>query len=525
MAQPVSSSSGGIWDPESRLKQIHDTATVGQIVSFDVASEFARFKAVKSLRSKYSRLIAAQGGGTVAPPLAFDRWLARSALGRATVNRDDGDFENEIGASISSREAIIPTSNVVQPGLVADLSRTYSRDTAIAIADALQESSRLASKKHDVTFDNELTPVSLKTKETKNLLKAVKRATKLARKSASDSNAWLDLERATEALRDHASLKVACLKPPEPPLKVQKVISRSGHIVLLSASKSDGQAMKPYMTINKSHFEKLFELHRRFGTCRDDESDINSLVFCLLCRYEALKGAGSQCAVPGAVFQCLEPYLGKTIECFASPLNCRFERFYSAYPVIERAFGSLGSFYSDDVLNIEEGSFEANPPFVPEIMTFMEKRIHQLLSDIRKGPLSFLVIVPSWGGSGSTAEACSNSKFKQAETVITASDHVFADGAQHRVSDRWRPSSWDTAVILLQNEKGRKKWALTVDQLTASITKAFSRAGNGESKGGDMQKEDLYAWEDRGSRKGGRDKSSQKQYNGQHRKKRRHDER
>ena len=47
--------------------------------------------------------------------------------------------------------------------------------------------------------------------------------------------------------------------------------------------------------------------------------------------------------LPGAAFDGLEAYLGPTVECFASPLNCRFERYYSAFPFLERPFGSLGS--------------------------------------------------------------------------------------------------------------------------------------------------------------------------------------
>ena len=80
-------------------------------------------------------------------------------------------------------------------------------------------------------------------------------------------------------------------------------------------------------------------------------------------RYEALRGAGYQCAVPGAAFDALLPSLGPTVECFASPLNARYERFCSAFgDDLEAQFGSLGSFFDFDP---REGSFEANPPLVP----------------------------------------------------------------------------------------------------------------------------------------------------------------
>ena len=55
----------------------------------------------------------------------------------------------------------------------------------------------------------------------------------------------------------------------------------------------------------------------------------------------------TQCAVPGACFESLRAVLGNTVECFASPLNCRYERYFSAFPGLERSFGSLGSFFDE----------------------------------------------------------------------------------------------------------------------------------------------------------------------------------
>ena len=60
-------------------------------------------------------------------------------------------------------------------------------------------------------------------------------------------------------------------------------------------------------------------------------------------------------------------------------LNCRYDRFFSAFPDLEGAFGSLGSFFGATFP--EEGSFEANPPFVPEMMTLMATKLETLLSD------------------------------------------------------------------------------------------------------------------------------------------------
>ncbi|GFH48598.1 hypothetical protein CTEN210_05074 [Chaetoceros tenuissimus] len=514
-----------IWDAKAQLnKQNVPQEELASTEKFSsVASEFARFKAMKTLRSKFARLTNQHGQGISPPPLAFDRWLARSSLQRVLDNNSSidsttpDDIEIEIGSTIAHREPVIPCylknmdtggEQNVQPEFIADLSRTYSKKTAMLIAEQITTSSLLAAEKHDAIFHSSSTASSSADNDVKQKIKAMLKATKRSAKKVMESTTstadqWLELEQAAEALRDYAALKAAMsTNCSADEMKVHKVMSKSGHVVLLSAYSLDGNEkkfVKPYMTINKQHYDKLVELHLRATNSTQEEVD--EKIFCILCRYEGIKGVGSQCALPGAVFESLEKYLGNTIECFASPLNCRFQNYYSAFPALEQHFGSLGSFFSS-YSDIKYGSFEANPPFVPEIMTFMEEAIHSLLEDKSKGPLSFLIIVPDWGGTNSTAEVCMNSKFNRASTCISASQHVFADGAQHRVSERWRPSSWDTAVILLQNDRGKSKWPMTADQLSEAITSSFSRSKN--TGGPEKNDEDVYAWEARGIKKGGR---------------------
>ena len=49
-------------------------------------------------------------------------------------------------------------------------------------------------------------------------------------------------------------------------------------------------------------------------------------VYRLLVRYDAIGGAGFQAAVGQDGFDVLAARLGVGAECFASPLNCRFDR-------------------------------------------------------------------------------------------------------------------------------------------------------------------------------------------------------
>jgi hypothetical protein len=161
-----------------------------------------------------------------------------------------------------------------------------------------------------------------------------------------------------------------------------------------------------------------------------------------------------QCALSEHGFDALKETLGVTFECFASPLNCMFGTYCSAFPDTDSAFGSVGSFF--DFLPTS-GSFEANPPFIRPVMAAMVRHIEQLLVAPNAGPLSFVVIVPGW----LEMEAWSllqESKHKRLEMLVAAKDHGYCSGAQHQRKDRYLEAPYDTAVFVLQNEKGRKRW-------------------------------------------------------------------
>ena len=103
----------------------------------------------------------------------------------------------------------------------------------------------------------------------------------------------------------------------------------------------------------------------------------------------------------------------------------------SAFGDVERQFASLGNFFD---LDPQSGTFEANPPFVPAMMDAMLDRIMQLLQDPTRGPLSFLVVVPSWGAGVAMCRKLASAEVKnerRADLCIPASDHGFCDGSQH----------------------------------------------------------------------------------------------
>ena len=88
------------------------------------------------------------------------------------------------------------------------------------------------------------------------------------------------------------------------------------------------------------------------------EAQLRARVLSVLLRYAALGAHGYQAALCADGFETLRSALGCTFECFASPLNCRYPSYCSAFADTDRFFGSLGSFFA---FHPTEGSFEAQP--------------------------------------------------------------------------------------------------------------------------------------------------------------------
>ena len=231
-------------------------------------------------------------------------------------------------------------------------------------------------------------------------------------------------------------------------------------------------ALKPYMTVSKAHAGKLRALYCRHSLGgapplpaegEPEHAAFLAATFAVLARYEALGGAGYQAALGEAAFDVLRDDLGVGCEAFASPLNCRYGRFCSAFPDVDAPFGSLGSFFD---FKPTRGSFEMNPPFVPEVLLAAAEHAEALLRDAEKagGRLSFVVVVPAWrdceywralndsafarplaterardetvdddgdGEAAARGPGSGSGSDGRALIVVPASQHGFCDGAQH----------------------------------------------------------------------------------------------
>ncbi|XP_038111047.1 mRNA (2'-O-methyladenosine-N(6)-)-methyltransferase [Culex quinquefasciatus] len=231
-------------------------------------------------------------------------------------------------------------------------------------------------------------------------------------------------------------------------------------------------------TINSSHLQKLEQLYRY--NCFDDKKFdfFIGRVYCMLKRYSSfLYGAASpnqqepeltQSALPAVVFECLHQHFGVTFECFASPLNCYFRQYCSAFGDADSYFGSRGSFLEFRPVS---GSFQVNPPYCEELIDATLQHIDRLLTDSTE-PLSFIVFLQEWKEPAlQCLSKIEDSHFKRKQVVVMGMEHEYRHGLQHCIpkSDVNFKSIHGTMVVWLQNNAGFQRWGPTEARVDALL--------------------------------------------------------
>ena len=254
------------------------------------------------------------------------------------------------------------------------------------------------------------------------------------------------------------------------------MVARHRHTLDLCLSDNARHLLK----LNHEHYDKLlalWELNREHdddintnkNNNNNNETAFHNDLYSLLARYYSIQGPGFQAACPERVFDVLHSCLDVQHECFASPLNCYYGSFCSAFLDVDGPFGTSGSFW--DFYPEKGGSFQANPPFVHHVMVAMVDKMESLLLSLDV-PFSFVVIVPVWLEESSYQSMC-NSPFKMKHWIIAKADHGFCDGAQHQRRDRYRVSPYDTAIFILQNKAGSIKY-IPSTTLEQELREAFA---------------------------------------------------
>ncbi|KAJ8964804.1 hypothetical protein NQ314_004611 [Rhamnusium bicolor] len=234
------------------------------------------------------------------------------------------------------------------------------------------------------------------------------------------------------------------------------------------------------LAINSTHLQKLEHLYRH--SCFDDRKFELFIprVWVMLKRNATFLGINpssnnansdvqdTQQSLPVTVFECLNRTFGVTFECFASPLNCYFKQYCSAFADCDSYFGSRGSFLQ---LKAVSGSFEAHPPYSEELMEASVNHMERLLNDSPE-PLSFIVLMPDYREPTPNALVrLEASQFKRKQVTIPAFEHEFRHGFQHVLnkSELNVRSVHGTVIVWLQNTAGHQRWEPSEDRVQALL--------------------------------------------------------
>eukprot|EP01029_Cantina_marsupialis_P026633 TRINITY_DN7208_c0_g1_i3.p1 TRINITY_DN7208_c0_g1~~TRINITY_DN7208_c0_g1_i3.p1 ORF type:complete len:587 (-),score=194.33 TRINITY_DN7208_c0_g1_i3:810-2570(-) len=198
------------------------------------------------------------------------------------------------------------------------------------------------------------------------------------------------------------------------------------------------------------------------------------VLYALLCRYEIILSGGAgnaQAAAPEKVFEIMHKHMKCAHEGFASPFNCFFHSFNSAFYDIDRFFGSQGSFF--DFLP-STGSFEVGPPYTEEVMDRTALHVDAILDHFKNSeeeeeqPLSFIVFVPEWiDPPAQFLLTMQKSEYLRWDYVAPARRHVFIDGLQHQPRNtnqkRFYRVPHGTHIFVLQNDAGAMTYPVTAE--------------------------------------------------------------
>lgn len=249
------------------------------------------------------------------------------------------------------------------------------------------------------------------------------------------------------------------------------------------------------LLLSKVHFVKLralYQLHTGVSPLPQEdgasawEQEFLQRLYVMLRRYvtfigldtsqHGLIGGNMHAAAPETVFAWLKEELGVQVEMFASPLNCYFSNFFSAFPDVDTPFGSQGSFFDGGVT--PEGSFEVGPPYTEEVIELTAQRLFLLLNGSGTGPLSFVLFVPDWEGAGGLAllDGQAFARYRRTHSRDTpyllalGQDHHYVSGIQFfadagdDAARRYYVVPHNTRVYVLQNDAGAERWPFTLER-------------------------------------------------------------
>lgn len=220
-----------------------------------------------------------------------------------------------------------------------------------------------------------------------------------------------------------------------------------------------------YHRIPFSRYNKLTKF------CKQDENEnqFRTRLCSILNYYYILGGNSLQWSVPLSFYQLLSDTFDFKGELFASPLNNVMESYYSLFPV-DVEFGSKGNFFENALTDIQEGCYEANPPFIEplfiESSLIINKCIQQANDNEKE--LLFIYIMPGWTDSNGYVNLLRSNNFIY-EHVLPNYNHKYFDAK----NQKYICVHFDTHVIVVGSEKSRKNISGKLDTFAKKINTCF----------------------------------------------------
>ncbi|KAK8816637.1 hypothetical protein WA538_002498, partial [Blastocystis sp. DL] len=256
--------------------------------------------------------------------------------------------------------------------------------------------------------------------------------------------------------------------------------------MLFTYNIGNGIRLDDTIKFSKDSYQKLltqYEKNTPIATPQDRELFLSRLLLLFL-RYNTVSGdvRGYQMALPESVFAYLQTIYHLQHECFASPMNACpiINSFCSRFPDTDVYFGSQGSFFD---YSIEEGVFEANPPFVEECMIRNIRRINELLrhADENQKPLTFFIIVPRWNeadcesynltvfGTPERPESGEKSPYFVLELSLDKDTHYYRNGMAYRDDFSVMKARNNSLMLVLQSSKAREVMPINQDSFRKEV--------------------------------------------------------
>lgn len=142
--------------------------------------------------------------------------------------------------------------------------------------------------------------------------------------------------------------------------------------------------------IHPTRYQRLLDLYNKYN---NNNNFFHNHLYALLRRnrtifwqYQVFFGN----SVPHNVFEYYKTISSDIYECFADPFNCYLDKYYSAFYDVDKAFGSLGSFFDNPP---KKGFAIAHPPTEKH---FMNATINTILSQINKNKIIYILGLPIW---------------------------------------------------------------------------------------------------------------------------------